>query len=55
MTDPITPARRPRKTAIDKALDNLDAKIAAVRDELKMLERARQILVDNAKAGRYDP
>lgn len=54
MTDP-TNARRPRKTAIDKVLDNLDAKIAALRDEIKALEHARHVLIENAKAGRDAP
>lgn len=38
--------RRPRKTALDKAIENLEAKIAGLRDEIKALELARQHLVD---------
>jgi prefoldin subunit 5 len=38
--------RRPRKTALDKAIENLDAKIAALHGEIKALELARQHLVE---------
>jgi hypothetical protein len=54
MTD--TAARRPRKTALDKAIANLDAKIAALRDELKAHELARQHLVHaNTRINHDDP
>jgi uncharacterized small protein (DUF1192 family) len=54
MTDP-TNARRPRKTGVDKAIAHVDAKIAALRDEIAVLERARLVLVEHTKAGRDAP
>ncbi len=51
----VTAARRPRKTALDKAIENLDAKIAIKRDELKALEFARQHLVNANTRGHHDP
>ncbi len=42
----MTTDRRPRKTALDKAIENLDAKIAALHDEIKALELARRHLVE---------
>jgi hypothetical protein len=55
MTEPIKAARRPRKSGVDKAIANLDAKIAAVRDELKALELARQHMVDARAAMKDTP
>jgi len=38
--------RRPRKTALDKAIENIEGKIATLHDEIKALELARQHLVE---------
>jgi hypothetical protein len=39
--------RRPRKTALDKAIENVEGKIAALQSEIKALELARQHLIDS--------
>jgi DNA-binding protein H-NS len=52
---PVGERRRQRKTALDKAIENLDAKIAAMRDELKAHELARQHLVNANTRIHHDP